>query len=923
MKTRYLLVALTLLALLAMAGGVRAASSQTISEPQDGGLMFVENVGQFDPQVRFQALGSGNALWVTDDGLWVTMVETQGGGEGGTQGVGDAGTQGGGVALKLSFAGATPQRVEPFELLETEMSYFLGDDPAKWVPGAPVWAGVRYVDLYPGIDLELSGVGGQLAPRLVVRDEAALGQVRMRVEGGAAVSAMGGQMVVETALGQVALPLLAVEGVTAAALPEVAAADGAFELAAPFAAPEVVLADEVGPLAEEGTAAVATTIIFSTYLGGNQTDYAASVVADSAKVTYVCGGTDSANFPTKTGNYDTTQNGSRDAFVSKYDLTGKLTASTFFGGAAHDNCNSLVLSGSKVYFTGYTESSALPMPAGAFDASYNGGGDAYAAILATTLKALVASTYLGGAGEDVGYAIDVDSNNNVYVVGHSEGGFPTTAGTAQPVFGGGRDAFVAKMNNALSARTWATYLGGGNNDTGGGVDERSGGVYVAGDTESNNFPKTAGAFDQTHNGARDGFITKLNGNGGLSYSTFVGSTSDDWLTDVAVDSAGRAHAVGNTTSANYPKTANALQPNLGGGQDAVLTVLNAAGNALVYSTFYGGANTDGAEGVALDSTPNSYIGGYTDSNNLPTKDPYQAAKSGNRDAFLSKVASTGGGVLLYGTYLGGTGWDAAYETHVDASGYILLVGATQSNNFPRVNAADNSFNGVQDAFVTKLALAPLKTTSFQDGVLPTTAYAGTRDTYVSQNSAAVNFGAVATLNVDGDDPNGSGKDICTLIKWDVTTIPSCATLSSASIVINVTNHSTGQVYELYKVTQNWDEMTATWNNQPTHDTKVLGTVGMNALGLYTINLNTTGKSVVQGWIDKPATNYGFWICDPNNTDGFDFDSSEAATAANRPKLTVQWVHPAVTTSAPADEPLTDEGAPEAGWPLLWMPLVNR
>ena len=83
MKTRYLLVALTLLALLAMAGGVRAASSQTISEPQDGGLMFVENVGQFDPQVRFQAQGSGNALWVTDDGLWVTMVETQGGERGG------------------------------------------------------------------------------------------------------------------------------------------------------------------------------------------------------------------------------------------------------------------------------------------------------------------------------------------------------------------------------------------------------------------------------------------------------------------------------------------------------------------------------------------------------------------------------------------------------------------------------------------------------------------------------------------------------------------------------------------------------------------------------------------------------------------------------------------------------------------------
>lgn len=352
-------------------------------------------------------------------------------------------------------------------------------------------------------------------------------------------------------------------------------------------------------------------------------------------------------------------------------------------------------------------------------------------------------------------------------------------------------------------------------------------------------------------------------------------------------------------------------------------MLNPAGSGLVYSTFYGGSDFDTGVAIALDGTPNTYIAGYTWSTNLPMKDPYQTTNKGFSEAFLAKFAATGSGNLLYGTYLGGSDIDSATDVSLDAHGYVALGGITGSSNFPRVNAADNSLNGYHDAFVTRLALAPLMTTSFQDGVLPTTAYAGTRDTFISQNSPAVNFGAAATLKVDGDDPKGSSKDVCTLIKWDLTAIPSSATLTAASIIIDVSNHSNGQVYELYTVKQAWDEMAATWDNQPAHGTKVLGAAGMSALGLYTINLNAGGKSEVQGWIDAPATNEGFFICDPTNTNGLEFDSSEAATKANRPKLTLSWVHPAVTTSASAEEPLMEEGAPEAGRPNLWLPLVNH
>lgn len=190
------------------------------------------------------------------------------------------------------------------------------------------------------------------------------------------------------------------------------------------------------------------------------------------------------------------------------------------------------------------------------------------------------------------------------------------------------------------------------------------------------------------------------------------------------------------------------------------------------------------------------------------------------------------------------------------------------------------------------------TVSFQNGVLPSSSYAGMIDTILKQGSATSNFGTGTTLEVDGDD--GSGVDKSILLKWDTSAIPTSAVATSASLTFKVVD-TTASAYQLYQIKQSWVETQATWNIFATgsnwqtagafgandRGTAVLGTAGPATSGtLYTITLNTAGLAVVQSWINNPASNFGLIIGSATNTDGLDFSSSEVSATADRPKLTV-------------------------------------
>ena len=231
---------------------------------------------------------------------------------------------------------------------------------------------------------------------------------------------------------------------------------------------------------------------------------------------------------------------------------------------------------------------------------------------------------------------------------------------------------------------YSTYLGGNGWDGANGIAiDASRNAYVTGYTFATDFP-TKNPIQSTNGGSadvRDVFVTKLNASGSaLVYSTYLGGSGDEFATDIAVDAAGNAYVAGSTTSTNYP-TANAIQAANGGLTDAVVTKLNAAGNALVYSTYLGGSGGDEAQDIAVDSAGNAYVVGDTDSTNYPTVNAIQAANGGLTDAVVTKL-NAAGNALVYSTYLGGDNSDAAYGIAVDSAGNAYLTGSTDSTNFP-------------------------------------------------------------------------------------------------------------------------------------------------------------------------------------------------------------------------------------------------
>jgi len=225
--------------------------------------------------------------------------------------------------------------------------------------------------------------------------------------------------------------------------------------------------------------------------------------------------------------------------------------------------------------------------------------------------------------------------------------FPVTGGAAQAIYGGSGDAFVAEVNTSPGALVYSTFLGGAALDQANGVALGSNGnVYVAGGAVSNNlFPSAAGLV-KSNSGSGDAFVAELNptvaGVAGVVYFTYLGGSKADSAAGVAVDPQGNAYVTGSTTSSDFLASITpqfpAFQPTYGGGNaDAFVTELNPTGTALVYSSYLGGTNTEGAGGIAVDSAGSAYVTGQTCSPDFPVSNALQSASAGNCDAYISKV----------------------------------------------------------------------------------------------------------------------------------------------------------------------------------------------------------------------------------------------------------------------------------------------
>lgn len=217
------------------------------------------------------------------------------------------------------------------------------------------------------------------------------------------------------------------------------------------------------------------------------------------------------------------------------------------------------------------------------------------------------------------------------------------------------------------------------------------------------------------------------------------------------------------------------------------------------------------------------------------------------------------------------------------------------------NVVDLSSNPIAPNSQAAFDHVDVVTDSFQEGVSPDSSYDGASDTYLSQNAPSSNFGLSGTLLADGDDPSGSGNDLASLMRWDLSAIPSGATVDSAEINIEVFNVSSG-TYDIYEVKRDWFEADATWNvyapgtpwetpgalGAGDRGSSILGTVTAGSVGSYKVTLNADGIAAVQGWVDTPSLNHGVIIASSSTTDGLDFRSSEHSTASQRPRLTVRY-----------------------------------
>lgn len=681
-------------------------------------VMFIENVGQWEESARFQVWsGTATTMWLAENAIWITALEYI---------PGDFGTFTGlnpilpptqrvtpsprrGINIKLSFVNANSQvQIEPTNHLDTTVGYFIGDNnQTRWQSDVPVWAGVRFQNLYPGVDLELTSEANQITPNLVVRPGANLDAIRLRVEGADTVMVEGDALHLSTAVGELTLPLLGIEGLQITGPTVEASGEQTYDVITPFVRTNSNSRSQIDNLQypDDNPA----DLLYGTFLGGGLRDVSYAITVDDTGNAYVTGFTESSDFPTTPGVFDPNHNNLYDAFVVKFNSTGSgLVYATFLGGSDVDIGFAIAVDEvGNTYMTGRTQSPDFPTTLSSFDTSYNGGIDTFVVKLNSAGSGLIYSTFLGGGSDDTSQAIVVDETHNTYVTGNTySNDFPVTPSTFDPNFNGGQDAYVIKLNPAGNGLTFATFLGGSGNDNGSGIGvNEMNETYVTGETYSNDFPVTPGTFDPSFNGNQDAYVVKFNQEGDeLVYSTFLGGPYGDLGQAIAVDETNNAYVMG-IGGQGFPTTPGAYDPSFNGFSDAFVAKLNPAGSGLAYATYLGGIYVDYGNAMTVDRMGSTYVTGSTLSSDFPTTPgAFDTSYNGGYDAFVVRL-DPAGSRLMYATYVGGGGEEESIAIDVDETDIAYATGRVDSGNFPITPGAfDTSHNGSYDAFIIKLAV---------------------------------------------------------------------------------------------------------------------------------------------------------------------------------------------------------------------------
>ena len=318
---------------------------------------------------------------------------------------------------------------------------------------------------------------------------------------------------------------------------------------------------------------------YSTYLGGTWSDTAYDISVDESYNAYIAGSANSLDFPVTEGAYQTKNKG-QNAFITKLNPKGTaLLYSTFLGGSIQDIAFGIkVDNNGHTYVTGRTQSTDFPTTPGSYQNQNKGYADIFFTILDSSGSTLIYSSYLGGSDNDIAYSIALDSNKCAYITGSTQStDFPISTGAYQKKLNGSLDGFVVKFCENGAKLLYSTYFGGSGSDIARSIAlDNIGNAYITGETQSNNFPTTPGAYQKSNNGGHDAFMSKLKSDAsGILYSTYFGGYYGDIAYGIAVDSTGNAYITGQTNSTNFPISQKPYQKsNHGGGCDAFISIIN-------------------------------------------------------------------------------------------------------------------------------------------------------------------------------------------------------------------------------------------------------------------------------------------------------------------------------------------------------------
>ncbi|HYU47814.1 MAG TPA: SBBP repeat-containing protein [Terriglobales bacterium] len=707
----------------------------TVSLP----LFFEPNLGQTDPQVKFLARGGGYGLFLTED---EAVLELQ------PSAISHPPSASAVIRMRLDGANSSP-RVSGVSPLPGKSNYFIGNDPSKWRHGIPQFARVEYRAVYPGVDLVYYGDQGQLEFDFRVAPAADPNQIALRFDGTAA-RIDSGDLILATGQGNVRFHA-----------PRVYQQDGNTKNTITGSFRQIAknrIGFTIGDYDRGLELVIDPVLSYSTFLGGEGSEFAPQIAIDSAFNAYIAGSTTSSNFPVTNTSAKT---GAQNVFIAVLDSRGSnLVYATYLGGTGTDAASGVAVKtdldghpGFDVYVAGTTTSGDFPTTSNAFQTVATG-SHSFLTKLNPTQDTVLYSTYLAGNQADSVTGLAIDNVGDAFVTGVTTStnlagdGFPANPNGFQTAPNGPIQIFATKINTRAAtgplSMLYSTYFGGGNPATGtvvgGGIAvDGSGNMYITGATNFLGLDGPSGevkfplfnaqqsCLDEAsktvctpgfNTSPLDAFVAKLNPNIVSSapvYSTYLGGSLDDTGLAIAVDSSGAAYVTGSTSSTDWipPASPTPFQSANGGGQDAFIAkigppVTGTTTFPLTYFTYLGGSESDTGQAIAVDATQGAHVAGSTNSPDLQVLNglPGQGFH-GSNSAMVALISTTLSGRPTnnngdYLTYLGGSVFDQGTGIALDVNNAAYVTGETRSPDFPTVNPFQATLNGAQNAFVSKL-----------------------------------------------------------------------------------------------------------------------------------------------------------------------------------------------------------------------------